>query len=452
MMDTLLLIVSASIVGTLFGVFTGLIPGLHVNNVAILLLSVSPLIVESLEGALHLDEGVVLLMVSSSIVATSMTHTFLDFIPSTFLGAPEPETALSVLPAHGMLLEGRGYRAIFLSAAGSFGAVMFGCLLLVPFRLMINEPVNLYQILKEYMVWVLMGVVVLMLVTETAEIPYRREKDENGRAVWRKGLLSRTMGVAAAFLLFLLSGCLGAAALNMPVSSPFGLPATALFPLLSGLFGTSTLLESLRGGASVPEQHREQVSLDPGEAGGAIAMGSTAGSLVGFLPGMSGGVATVIAMMCKKEPKPSFVILTLSAINTANSFFVLSALFLILRPRSGAAIVVNELIDAVEWNGIIPPPDLVLLLISVLIASCAGFFLTTFLGGRFANLIPRIPYDKLVIGIIGLIVVMVFAFTGLLGLLMLSVSTAVGMIAPNIGIRRSHAMGVLLLPVILMLW
>ncbi|RLF59110.1 MAG: hypothetical protein DRN37_04200, partial [Thermoplasmata archaeon] len=131
MMDTLLLIVSASIVGTLFGVFTGLIPGLHVNNVAILLLSVSPLIVESLEGALHLDEGVVLLMVSSSIVATSMTHTFLDFIPSTFLGAPEPETALSVLPAHGMLLEGRGYRAIFLSAAGSFGAVMFGCLLLV---------------------------------------------------------------------------------------------------------------------------------------------------------------------------------------------------------------------------------------------------------------------------------------------------------------------------------
>jgi putative membrane protein len=381
-----------------------------------------------------------------------MAHTFLDFIPSTFLGAPEAETALSVLPAHGMLLEGNGYRAVFLSAVGSFGAIMTGCILMVPYRLLVNDPVNGYSLLKEVMVWVLIGVVVLMLVTETKKIPYKMARGDDNRIRWEEGRFSGLLGVGAAFLLFLTAGSLGIIALDLKISSPLGLPSTALFPLLSGLFGTSTLLESLRGGASVPEQKIERTTLDPKEAVASVTTGGIAGSVVGFLPGMSGGVATVIAMIFRKDPKPSSVILTLSAINTANSFFVLSALFLILRPRSGAAIVVNELVEVTEWGGTMPPPELVLLMISALVASCLGFYLTLTLGARLANIMPRIPYDKLAWGIITFIVIMVLAFTGPLGLLVLVVATSIGMIAPLIGIRRSHAMGVLLLPVILMIW
>jgi putative membrane protein len=317
---------------------------------------------------------------------------------------------------------------------------------------MVNEPINGYSILKEYMVWVLIGVVVLMLVTETSEIPYVFKRKGDGAIQWEKGRFSRTFGIILALLLFLLSGILGLAALDLEVSSPFGLPATVLFPLLSGLFGTSTLIESLRGGAEVPEQMTDPDMVDVGEAAGSVTTGGIAGSVVGFLPGMSGGVATIIAMLFRKDPSPSSVILTLSAINTANSFFVLSALFLILRPRSGAAIVVNELIDASEWTAISPPVDLTLLMIAALIASTLGFFLTIFLGRRLANLLPKVPYHYLVKGIIGFIVVMVFAFTGFLGIVCLMVATSVGMIAPMIGIRRSHAMGVLLLPVIMMIW
>ncbi len=451
-METLFLIIIASLFGTSLGVLTGLIPGLHVNNVAIILLSMSPVAAGVLISTFGIGTYTVLLMVSASIVATSMAHTFLDFIPSTFLGAPEPETALSVLPAHGMLMEGNGYRAIFLSAVGSFGAILIGCMLLIPYRMMVNEPINGYEILKEYMVWVLIGVVVIMLVTETSEIPYERRRAEGGSIKWEKGPLSRTIGVILALCLFLLSGCLGWAGLDLDVSSPFGLPATVLFPLLSGLFGTATLIESLRGGAKVPEQTFDDGKIDLKEAAGSITSGGIAGSVVGFLPGMSGGVATIIAMLFRKDPKSSSVILTLSAINTANSFFVLSALFLILRPRSGAAIVVNELIDARKWNGMLPPHDLSLLLISALIASCLGFFLTLALGKKLANILPKLPYSKLVLGIILFIAAMVFVFTGPLGIFVLMVSTVVGMIAPTIGIRRSHAMGVLLLPVILMIW
>jgi len=452
LIDIILLVIIAALAGTMLGVITGLIPGLHVNNVAIILLSLSPLVASGLKDGLGLGQGLSFLLVAAAIVATSMAHTFLDFIPSTFLGAPEPETALSVLPAHGMLLEGRGYSAVFLSAVGSFGAVVMGCLLLIPYRSLVNEPVNGYSLLKEIMVWVLMGVVVLMLVTETSKFPYIPARDVNGRLSFGEGRFSRTIGVLAAFCLFLLAGILGLIALDLPVSSPFGLPSTVLFPALSGLFGTSTLLESLRGGASIPEQRIERTSIDTGDAASSIATGGIAGSIVGFLPGMSGGVATVIAMIFRKDPKPSSVILTLSAINTANSFFVLSALFLILRPRSGAAIVVNDLVAVTPWSGTLPPNELSLLLASAVIASCLGFFLTLFLGAKLANVLPGVPYTKLAWGIIAFIAIMVLAFTGFLGLMVLFVATSIGMIAPQIGIRRSHAMGVLLLPVIIMLW
>ncbi|MGA1793666.1 MAG: tripartite tricarboxylate transporter permease [Thermoplasmatota archaeon] len=451
-MELVLLVLLGALVGTGFGVLTGLIPGLHVNNVAIILLGLSPLISSILQDVSGLTRGTAMVMVASAIVATSMAHTFLDFIPSTFLGAPEAETALSVLPAHGMLLEGNGYGAIFLSAVGSFGAIVVGCLLMLPYRLLVNDPVNGYQLLKEVMVWVLIGVVVLMMVTETKKVPYILSRDSNGERTWKEGRFSSTLGVLSAFLLFLVAGILGLVALDLRLSSPLGLPSTPLFPLLSGLFGTSTLLESLRGGATVPEQMIEKQYVNGGEAVSSITGGSIAGSVVGFLPGMSGGVATVIAMIFRKEPKPTSVILTLSAINTANSFFVLGALFLILRPRSGAAIVVNELVAVREWNTAFPPTELALLMSAALLASCLGFFLTLKLGSKLANVMPRLPYGKLAWGIIIFISAMVLAFTGPLGLLVLAVSTSIGMIAPLTGIRRSHAMGVLLLPVITMLW
>ena len=450
-LDVFAMVVVAAIVGALLGVITGLIPGLHVNNVAIILLSLSPLAVEILRDLASIEESLVLLLVASAIIATSMTHTFLDFIPSTFLGAPEAETALSVLPAHSMLLDGNGYGAVLLSAVGSFGAVVVGFFILIPYKLMVNEPVNGYAILKEYMVWVLIGVCLLMLTTETTKIPYIPKKTE-GKLQFMEGRLSRTLGVFAAFLLFLLSGILGLAVLDLPVSSPFGLPATVLFPTLSGLFGTSTLLESLREGAQVPDQRIESPMMEPGELASSVTTGGIAGSIVGFLPGMSGGVATVVAMIFRKDPSPRSVILTLSAINTANSFFVLGALFLIMRPRSGAAIVVNELMDVKAWSAAIPPLPLSLLMTSAIIASALGFFLTLFLGKKLANVMPRLPYSRIAWGIIIFISVMVFAFTGFLGVMVLIVSTSIGMIAPNVGIRRSHAMGVLLLPVIIMLW
>jgi putative membrane protein len=157
-------------------------------------------------------------------------------------------------------------------------------------------------------------------------------------------------------------------------------------------------------------------------------------------------------MLFRKEPEREQVIITLSAINTTNAFFVLVALFLILRPRSGAAIVVNQLIPVEQWSGVSMPTKLIFLIIGGLVAATLGFFLTLIIGKRFAKVFTKIPYRKIVTTIIIFIIVMVFMFTGVLGLFILAISTCIGLLPPFFGVRRSHAMGVLLVPVIIILW
>jgi putative membrane protein len=446
-----------AIIGALFGALTGLVPGLHVNNLALMLLSISSLVllaIEFITGNTGTTEfHLVLLCVI--IISTSLAHTFVNFIPAAFLGAPEAETALNVLPAHAMLLEGRGYQATVLSAIGSFGAVVFSLALLVPFRFVIGNPVNFYRVLQDLMVFILIGISVLLIYTEHRELPYKRTV-VNGNEVKRVyGTYSRTCGVMLATALFIISGIFGIIVLEQVTTSPLGLPSTPLFPAFCGLFGVATLLYSLLSKPAIPEQQIEAPIVDKPDTFKSVVTGSTAGAFIGFLPGVTCAHATVLAMLARSTrggSKNEQVVLTLSAVNTAYAFFALVTLFLILRARTGATLVVKQLIPIHEWSGILMPTTLIYLLIAVIITAVVSFFMTCILGKWFARVFNKVPYRPLVIAIIIFLIVMVFLFTDLFGLLILAVGTAIGLIAPAFGIRRSHAMGVLLLPIILMLW
>ena len=104
----LLLLFAFSMLGVLLGTITGLVPGFHPNNVAFILLSITPMIVveSPLLNAL-VPPDLLLVLVASIILAASVAHTFLNFIPAAFIGAPEGDTALALLPAHRLLLEGK---------------------------------------------------------------------------------------------------------------------------------------------------------------------------------------------------------------------------------------------------------------------------------------------------------------------------------------------------------
>jgi len=451
----LVLVILFSLIGAFFGIITGLIPGLHVNNLSIILLSLSGAIMAGMTSLLGDQLGVVFISVllAAIVVSISISHTFHDFIPSTFLGAPDPDTALNVLPAHEMLLDGKGYEAVRLSAMGSMGAIMVAVLFIIPFRLIIGDPVMGYSYLKKYMIYVLVSIFVILIITETREVKY-------GPGDGKKK--SRALGIVLALVVFVIAGTFGYTVLSMDYYKPFFWPApwilpssmmppAVLFPMLSGIFGLSTLIDSLSADESAPPQVITRPEAPIKSTASSIFSGTLAGSVVGFLPGMTSGIATIMAMIARKDTEKKQVIVTLSAINTANSLFVLVALFLILRPRSGAAIVINQLISVEHWDALLLPESLSYLLIAVLVAATTAFLTTCAIGKFAAKHFHRVSYKAMVKGIIVFIVVMVFVFTGWVGLFILAVGTIIGMLPIRLGVRRSHAMGCLLLPVILLI-
>ena len=85
--------------GFVLGILSGLTPGLHLNNFAAMLLALSPRL---------MNLGLTPYEIASIILAASISQTFFDAIPAIFLGAPDSETALTVLPGQKLMLEGRG--------------------------------------------------------------------------------------------------------------------------------------------------------------------------------------------------------------------------------------------------------------------------------------------------------------------------------------------------------
>ena len=112
-------LIVAILLGVSVGVVTGLTPGLHINLVALILFNLSPFLL----GFTNI------IVLSSFIISMSITHTFTDFISSTYLGAPADDTALAVLPAHRMLLEGMGHEAVKLTVIGSLLCLIISIIL-----------------------------------------------------------------------------------------------------------------------------------------------------------------------------------------------------------------------------------------------------------------------------------------------------------------------------------
>lgn len=508
-MTEILWVVLFALGGAMLGCITGLIPGLHVNNLALIMLALAPAFYFILGDTVDTDATAGML-ICVLVLATAIAHTFVNLIPGTFLGAPD-ENALAVLPAHAMLLDGNGYQAVHLSAIGSLGAIAFGFAAVVPFRYLICEPINLYDILNVYLIYILISISVLLLYTERGKIRYKRTivvedviprkrvgkqqlnllrlgdscvvhgmfikqkgdyyLEENGQKIpvkrtdALKGLegvtttivgdvklckarFSKTLSVCAASFVFTIAGLFGLIALRMHVSSPLGLPSSALFPVFVGLFGVSTLAYSMRCKPEIPAQKIIKPELDKKSSIISIITGALAGSLLGFLPGVTAGHATTLSILGRRKLENAQTLLTLSAVNTSYAFFCLIALFIILKTRNGTTLAIARLIDISSWEGMIPLA-LVYLLIAVLIASIVSYFMTIYLGKLFAKAFVNINYKRTVVAVVFFIVLCVFLFTGLLGLMIFAVAVCIGLLAPVLGVRRTHAMGVLLVPTIM---
>jgi len=390
-------IIIATLAGIACGIFTGITPGVHVNLVATTLLALSPWFL-SITSPLSL--GVF-------IMALAVTHSFLDTIPSTYLGAPDSENALSVLPAQKMLLHGEAYQAVKITIMGAYSGLIVS-IILVPFFIVIAN--YLYPLLKPYLAYLLLVIIIFMLL---------REKEK----FW-------------SITLFLMSGTLGVVVFSLPqIKDP-------LFPLLSGLFGLSGLLISFFENTKIPEQKiTTEIKLKWKELG-RVLMGSSLGVfLIQFFPGMGAAQGAVLSNQVVKDVKDEGYLALVGAMGTMSVIFSLVTFFTLNKAKDGSIVALSKLMT-------VGLPEFLLLLAVYLIAGSIAVFLTLSLSKKFSKLISKINYKLLVSCIILFVVGMCLVLNGPLGLLVMMTSTAIGLVAPLKNIPRNHAMGCLLLPVV----
>ncbi len=392
-------ILAGTLLGVAMGVASGLVPGVHSNTMAGILLGAQTLLLPLIGPE----------ALAASMISTLITHCFLDSIPSTFLGVPDPDTALSVLPSHALCLEGKGEEAVRIAAMGSALGVILG--IPVSLALMVLMPT-----VQPYLDWSI-GVV-LIAITGYLII----SADSPG---W-------------ALAIFLVSGLLGVFALRFGyLCWPLLGEGAVLMPLLTGLFGISVLMFASPG--PIPAQRFAGVRIRDTDVGRQAVLGTAAGAIVGWLPGLSNASAHAVLSPGIREgnDRRGYIAAT-SAAATANAVIGIAALYALSRTRNGvmAAIAMFEL------------PPFGALLAACALAACIAYPLTVILA-RAAPKINGVDSRALSIAVIGFIGTAAVFATGPFGALILALSTCIGLTPQIIGIPRIFCMGAVTLPVVL---
>ncbi len=542
--------------GAILGTFTGLIPGFHVNNVALIAVSLTPIAI---------GIGLPLDIIAGMIVSCGMVHTFLNYIPSALVGAPDDNMALALLPGHRMLVTGQAAQGVAYSARGSQMGMIMAIPLLVVARLLFgdNPGLNWFEGSRDILPWLLLGISSFLLLTETTRLPwpsilqkatswmkiplpkpirvsfpifaYRYEREWDSIDL-RLGNSSRKAGILVALCFFLLSGFYGWAVFELPARSPVGMPsATLLMPSLAGLFGIANLIDIYVTTSEMPKQEPNWDLPPMKPLAVPTFLSAVVSSVMAILPGMTAAQATVVVMSMRNiagrlrdpnfipadfEYSPSNrdmspeemlaerrklfmeeisgvsieedeieditktrelensdetdfdelikiaentsesfdenektstqdleVIAVLSSVNTAVTVMVLGFLYMVGRPRSGAALALNMIYPIDIWGTFEPPSDFVRLVAITIIAGLFSVPVMIKLSKGMLKLHELIPLRTMVISVIVFVSALVWFSTGFIGLGVLVIGTLMGLMPPRIGIRRSHGMGIILVPI-----
>lgn len=543
--------------GAILGTFTGLIPGFHVNNVALIAVSLTPI---------AMNMGLPLDIIAGMIVSCGTVHTFLNYIPSALVGAPDDNMALALLPGHRMLVTGQAAQGVAYSARGSQMGMIMAIPLLIVARLLFgdNPGLNWFEGSRDILPWLLLSISTFLLLTETTRLPwpsilqkatswmrfplpkpirvsfpifaFRYEREWNAIDL-RFGSSSRKAGILVALSFFILSGMYGWAVFELPARSPVGMPsATLLMPSLAGLFGIANLIDIYVTTSEMPKQEPNWDLPPMKPLAVPTFLSAVVSSVMAILPGMTAAQATVVVMSMRNiagrlrdpnfipadfEYSPSNrdmtpdemlaerrrlfmeevgaipteidegevdktrsletaedtdfdeliqiaentsesfdendktstqdleVIAVLSSVNTSVTVMVLGFLYMVGRPRSGAALALNMIYPIDIWGTLEPPSDFVRLVAITIIAGLFSVPVMIQLAKGMLKLHELIPLRTMVLSVIFFVSTLVWFSTGFIGLGVLVIGTLMGLMPPRIGIRRSHGMGIILVPIMI---
>jgi putative membrane protein len=385
----------ALLIGVVAGTITGLAPGIHINLVSAIIL-----------GSLAYLSQIPVLALAIFIVSMSITHTFIDFIPSIYLGAPDDESFLSILPGHKLLLKGAAHEAFILTLYGSIFAVP--TIFIITPAFILGLP-HLFNAIKTFIPFILIFLSLFIILRD--DRPF------------------------SSLLVFALAGSLGFLTFHLPVKEP-------LLPLLSGLFGLSNLFFSLKSKTKLPPQEikpLKEIFLTRKEFAKSALASIIFAPLCSFLPGIGSGHAATLGSEFIEQDNRGFLFM-LGAINTIIMGLSYVTVYAIQKARTGTAASVQQLL------GEISKTDLKIILIAILFAGIISFFLAISLSKFFSRNINKLNYTYLTLAVMVMIITINLIFSNWLGLLVLAAGTSLGFFTISSNSRRINLMACLILP------
>jgi len=378
--------------GVLVGILTGITPGIHINTVAAIIGGVG--------------FGISPFIISLFLVALSVSHNFFDFIPSMLLSSPEESTSLASTPAQKLLLDGRIRHGLRLVSFGCLCGVLV-CALFAP--LLVEVTKFVYSNIRNYIPFILLGVSLHLVM---------KEKDVRGGLV-----------------IFFLSGVIGYFSLNMIEIKQ------VMLPLLSGFFGLPNLYKGLKEKIIIPEQKKfygYDISKKEILRGGILGVFSS--TLMGFLPSIGPTQASLLTEEVKKKSKDEFFV-SLGAINTADVIMSLVALFSIGKPRSGALVLVKEIME-------VGYKEMFWLACAGIASAFASFFIFNWMSNILADKMKKVNYRWMCTIMTVLLFGIILGFSGVRGILLALLCSLLGYYCDRKKVRKSTLMGCLVIPTI----
>ncbi len=339
----------------------------------------------------------------SFVVAAALSHTVSSIIPLVYLSTPAPDLVLASHPAAQLKAKGFGYEAVKLFCTGCLIGIICAALLTPVFILLL--PL-VRKTVQPYIAEILIATIMFLILYEKT--------------------LSRKV---SALLVFFFAGILGLIALNSDINEP-------LLPLFTGLFGMPALLANLVTTSTTKPQHATDI-VRPSIIQITTAVIGSIFSVIflTLLPAISVSQSSVFATLFLRIKKYNFLVL-LGSIAALDYYFSLLFAALFARTRNGIYEIVGP-----EQFALSSLPEYIAIM---LFATAAATFFTLIIAKKIRNV--SMHQNKLSAIVIIFLMFMAYWFSGSAGILLLSVSAAIGILPILFGVSRTHLMGCLIVP------
>jgi TctA family transporter len=120
------------------------------------------------------------------------------------------------------------------------------------------------------------------------------------------------------------------------------------------------------------------------------------------------------------------------------------SLYSIAKSRTGSAVAIQQIIGNVDER------ILFLIILVCLISGIISFFITKILTKKATQIFHKIDYSKMSKIVLIILTSVTLIFSGIIGLIILAISTITGIYCISLGVKRTHMMGCLLIPTIIL--